>query len=292
MGLRRRSCEGQITNNKIQITKLKKQKTKSRMDYLLEMAIKAAIDAGKKILEIYASPDLGIENKEDLTPITRADKAAHEIIIEQLTSTGIPILSEEGKTIPWEIRKTWNKYWLVDPLDGTKEFIKRNGEFTVNIALIEKGTPVAGVIVVPVSGELFYANINGSFRCSIDFNGETNINHLIKNSIKLPYKKSGTDWVVAGSRSHINPETDEFILTIDTKGKPLKRITKGSSLKFCMVASGEADIYPRLGPTMEWDIAAGHAIALFAGKSITQYPSGEPVVYNKKHLQSPWFVVR
>jgi 3'(2'), 5'-bisphosphate nucleotidase len=284
MGLRRRSCERQNTNNKIQIRKI-------NMDPLLQKAIRAAIDAGKKILEIYELSDFKIETKIDNTPLTIADKKAHDIIIEQLKGE-FPILSEEGKSIPWETRKGWNSFWLVDPLDGTKEFIKRNGEFTVNIAFIEKGNPVIGVIFIPVLGELYYADKNGSFKYSINLNEEIAIDNLNQGSIKLPNEKSGTHYIVVGSRSHLNAETEEFIKDINTGGKPLKIVSKGSSLKLCLIASGEADIYPRLGSTMEWDIAAGHAIALFAGKSVVQYPSGVPVVYNKENLLNHWFVVR
>jgi 3'(2'), 5'-bisphosphate nucleotidase len=261
------------------------------MDALLRKAIVTAIDAGKKILEIYKQADFEIETKTDHTPLTIADKAAHFIITE-LLSGEFPMLSEEGKSIPWKIRKNWDSFWMVDPLDGTKEFIKRNGEFTVNIAFIEKGTPMIGVIVVPVLGELYYANENGSFKCNISLNEETDINDIIKNSIKLPSESEGTHFVVVGSRSHLNTETEEFIKNIDTKGKPLMIVTKGSSLKLCLVAMGKADVYPRLGPTMEWDIAAGHAIAIFAGRSVLQYPSGDPVVYNKENLLNPWFVVK
>jgi 3'(2'), 5'-bisphosphate nucleotidase len=261
------------------------------MNQLLEIAIRAAIDAGKKIVEIYGTSDFGIEVKEDQSPLTLADKASNEIINTCLIPSGIPILSEEGKTISWEDRKNWKSFWLVDPLDGTKEFIKRNGEFTVNIALIEKGTPVLGVIVVPVSGELYFADKNGSFKCFIDLNEEPVINNIIENSIQLPAERSGSHFVVVGSRSHLNPETEEFIRTLDTNGKPLKMVSKGSSLKLCLVASGEADIYPRLGPTMEWDIASGHAIARFAGRRVTML-NGEPLVYNKENLLNPYFVVR
>jgi 3'(2'), 5'-bisphosphate nucleotidase len=284
MGLRRRSCEKQSPNNKIQILRI-------NMDSLLQKAIRAAIDAGKKILDIYELSDFKIETKIDNTPLTIADKTAHDIITEQLKGE-FPILSEEGKSIPWEIRKEWDSFWLVDPLDGTKEFIKRNGEFTVNIAFIEKGNPLIGVIFIPVLGELYYADKNGSFKCSINLNEENTIDDLNQGSIKLPNEKSGAHYIVVGSRSHLNVETEEFIKNIITEGKPLKMVSKGSSLKLCLIASGEADIYPRLGPTMEWDIAAGHAIALFAGRSVVQYPSGEPMVYNKQNLLNPWFVVK
>jgi 3'(2'), 5'-bisphosphate nucleotidase len=262
------------------------------MDKLLEIAIRSAIEAGKKIMEIYGTSDFGIETKEDFSPLTLADKAAHETISGQLITTGIPILSEEGKTIPWETRRTWKTFWLIDPLDGTKEFIKKNGEFTVNIALIEKGNPILGVVFVPVSGELFYANKNGSYVSIVSFDKNADPEQITNNAVQLPILIQEEKFVVAGSRTHLNSETEEYITHLDTGGKPLTMISKGSSLKICMVATGEADIYPRLGPTMEWDIAAGHAIAIFAGKSVTQYPSGEPLIYNKENLLNPYFVVK
>jgi 3'(2'), 5'-bisphosphate nucleotidase len=261
------------------------------MDRLLDIAIIAAFDAGKKIMEIYSTPDFGIEMKADQSPLTKADKEAHETIVKQLITTEIPILSEEGISIPWEIRKNWNLFWLVDPLDGTKEFIKRNGEFTVNISLIENCSPVLGVIFVPVTNILYYGDKNGSYKCQINLNEKLEINNLIANSTKLPSQPSGSHFVVVGSRSHLNPETEKFILDLDPKGKQVKMVSIGSSLKFCLVASGEADIYPRLGPTMEWDIAAGHAIACFAGRKVTML-NGDSLVYNKENFLNPHFVVR
>lgn len=261
------------------------------MDQLLEIAIIAAIEAGKKIMEIYLTPEFEIEMKVDQSPLTLADKMAHETIFAYLVKTNVPILSEEGNSIPWEIRKNWNSFWLVDPLDGTKEFIIRNNEFTVNIAFIENGTPVIGVIFVPVSNELYYADKNGSFKCHVNLNEKSSIKSSFEKSRKLPFQPPGSQFVVVGSRSHLNKETEDFINKLDTKGKPLKMVTKGSSLKLCLVASGEADLYPRLGPTMEWDIAAGHAIAHFAGRSVTKL-NGDQLVYNKENLLNPYFVVK
>lgn len=262
------------------------------MSQLLQIAIEAAISAGEKIMKIYGNSDFGIEIKEDHSPLTLADKAANDTILEYLNTTEVPILSEEGKTISWETRKTWERFWLVDPLDGTKEFIKKNGEFTVNIALIENGIPVLGVVFVPVSGELYFANKNGSYKTTININDNPNYEQIKNTSVKLPCNSTGEKFVVVGSRSHQNSETKKYINQLDTGGKPIIMISKGSSLKLCMVASGEAQLYPRLGPTMEWDIAAGHAIAIFAGKTVSQIPSGEPIVYNKENLLNPYFVIR
>ncbi|MCF8360034.1 MAG: 3'(2'),5'-bisphosphate nucleotidase CysQ [Prolixibacteraceae bacterium] len=252
------------------------------MNQYIDIACKAAIEAGKEIISVYNSSDFSIEIKSDNSPLTRADKAAHQIITSYLEKTPFPILSEEGRTISYNERKKWETFWMVDPLDGTKEFIKRNGEFTVNIALIENNLPVAGVVYVPVTGVLYVADKNGAYKyCNGGKDAKT----------KLPIDKKHDTYRVVGSRSHMSPETEAFIKKIDSRGKPVEMVSKGSSLKICLVAEGNADIYPRLGPTMEWDTAAGHAIARFAGKKVTVYPTQEPLTYNKENLLNPYFIV-
>ncbi len=253
---------------------------------LTKTAVKAAIKAGNEILDVYYNSDFGVEFKSDNSPLTLADKRAHKVIVEYLSPTNIPVLSEEGNTIPFEERRNWELFWLVDPLDGTKEFIKRNNQFTVNIALIEGNSPVAGVVYVPVTKVLYWADQNGSFKAQVS--GENNLLNEIE---QLPVSSERKNFVVVGSKSHMNRETEEFISSIDTKGKAIEMVSKGSSLKLCMVAEGNADIYPRLGPTMEWDIAAGHAIVKFAGKKVYQFENKEPLIYNKENLLNPWFVV-
>jgi 3'(2'), 5'-bisphosphate nucleotidase len=253
---------------------------------LTDLAIKAAIKAGKEILDVYYNSDFNIEFKADNSPLTMADKRAHQAISEILAQTEIPVLSEEGRAIPFEERKNWTLFWLVDPLDGTKEFVKRNDEFTVNIALIEYGSPIAGVVFVPVTKELYWGNINGSFKALVE-----NENGSFSNIRQLPLSLKKNNYVVAGSKSHMNVETENYIQSLDTKGKTIEMRSKGSSLKICMVAEGNADVYPRLAPTMEWDTAAGHAIVKFAGKQIIQFEKKEPLVYNKENLLNPWFVV-
>lgn len=253
---------------------------------LTETAIKAAIKAGKEILDVYYNSDFEVEFKSDNSPLTIADKRAHNVIVEYLSPTEIPILSEEGKTISYEERRKWNLFWLVDPLDGTKEFVKRNDEFTVNIALIKDNAPIAGVVYVPVTKTLYWSNLKGSFKAIVEDENET-----FTDIHKLPLSTKQDSYVVAGSKSHMNTETEAFIQSLDTKGKPIEMKSKGSSLKICMVAEGFADIYPRLAPTMEWDTAAGHAIVKFAGKQIIQFENKEPLVYNKENLLNPWFVV-
>lgn len=260
---------------------------KTDIENLTKTAVNAALEAGKEILDVYYNQNFDIELKPDKSPLTIADKRAHNIITEYLKPTKIPVLSEEGMTIAFNERKIWKLFWLVDPLDGTKEFIKRNGEFTVNIALIENGSPVAGVVYVPVGKEMYYANFNGSYKS--DFDEESN---SLKNVRKLPLKGEKEFFVIAGSKSHMNAETESFIQKLETLGKPVKIISKGSSLKICMAATGEVDVYPRLAPTMEWDTAAAHAIVKFAGKNIFSIETTEPLVYNKESLLNPWFVVK
>ena len=254
---------------------------------LTDIAIKAAINAGKEILDVYYNYDFAVEFKSDNSPLTIADKRAHDVIIHTLGATHIPVLSEEGKSIPFEERKNWKLFWLVDPLDGTKEFVKRNDEFTVNIALIENNSPVAGVVYMPVTKDIYWGNLNGSFKAKID--NEYKINAVIQ---RLPLNVERNTFIVAGSKSHMNAETERYIQLLDTKGKPVEMRSKGSALKICMVAEGIADIYPRLAPTMEWDTAAGHAIVKNAGKEIVQFENDLPLEYNKENLLNPWFVVK
>lgn len=261
----------------------------------LLISISTAIKAGEEILKIYNSKDFDIKLKSDDSPLTTADKNAHKIIVENLSKTNIPILSEEGKHIPFKDRTNWERYWLVDPLDGTKEFIKRNGEFTVNIALIEKDTPILGVIYVPVTKDLYFGTLNiGSYKAiNQDLESfESDINTLMQVSFKLPFIIDNDHYTVVGSRSHMNQETENFIAKLKSKHGEIDFISKGSSLKICMVAEGLANIYPRFAPTMEWDTGAGHAIALNAGCTVTQADEKTPVVYNKEDLLNPWFIVK
>jgi 3'(2'), 5'-bisphosphate nucleotidase len=209
-----------------------------------------------------------------------------------LQETSIPVLSEEGKHLPYTERKQWEKLWLVDPLDGTKEFIKKNGEFTVNIALIENGVPVAGIIYVPVT-EILYVGINnlGAFKLkdTSDFRGT--LDDLKKKAINLPENKKASAFRVVASRSHLSKETEAFIEKMKRKHSNITTVSIGSSLKLCLIAEGAADIYPRFAPTMEWDTAAGHAIVKAAGGKVV-LADGEKteVIYNKENLLNPWFI--
>ena len=238
----------------------------------LYIAIRAAVDAGKSIMDIYNDPesDFGIERKADNSPLTKADKAAHRLITNALSVTPFPVLSEEGKEIPFKERSKWETLWIVDPLDGTKEFIKKNGEFTVNIALVEKGVPVLGVIYVPVRKELYFASSSvGAYKFTgIDSSSQPSMDEMKQGAIHLPMALAHQGIVVVASRSHQTEETTAFIDNLRKQGKPVTLISSGSSLKICLVAEGSADIYPRFAPTMEWDTAAGHAIAKSAGCDI------------------------
>jgi 3'(2'), 5'-bisphosphate nucleotidase len=238
-----------------------------------------AKEAGNAIMQVYKQ-DFKVEYKQDDSPLTLADKKANDIIEDGLNQLSVifPILSEEGKEILYEDRKHWEYFWLVDPLDGTKEFVKKNDEFTVNIALIHKDTPVLGVVYAPALDVCYWAKQDkGAF----------------KDGQRLPFKakEQFEMYKIIASRSHMSDETQEFINAIDTD-KEKELISIGSSLKICLVAEGEADIYPRLGPTMEWDTGAAHAIIQESGKSIKGYTNSQYLefLYNKKNLLNSWFV--
>jgi 3'(2'), 5'-bisphosphate nucleotidase len=257
---------------------------------LLLTSINAAIKAGYEIMKVYES-DFDVENKEDNTPLTIADKKSNSVIEEELRASNIPYLSEEGKSILYQKRKDWKYLWIVDPLDGTKEFIKRNGEFTVNIALIKENKPIMGVIYVPCTKELYFSLEGiGSYKIEID-NCVKDLDNLIDLSARLPVSHERLEYVVVGSRSHMTKETKEYVDLMKLKKKEIRVLAIGSSLKICMVAEGRADSYPRYAPTMEWDTAAGHAIANMAGFKILEYNSSEEIVYNKESLLNPWFLV-
>lgn len=265
-------------------------KDKKMLEHLLKIAIKASIKAGDAILKIYETEDFGVDMKSDHSPLTKADLASNEVIMEYLSQTGIPILSEEGRSIPYEERKEWNQLWIVDPLDGTKEFIKRNGEFTVNIALIENGEVILGVVYTPVLRELYYgAKGLGSFKVS---EASVYSEDLLSGGQKLPLKKDRLQYTIVASRSHMSPETEEFIKEKEREHGQIKTISKGSSLKLCMVAEGSADCYPRFAPTMEWDTAAGQGVCLFAGFDVIEWNTKQTMKYNREELLNNWFLVQ
>ena len=237
-------------------------------------------DAGSAIMEIYKRADLGVEQKADDSPLTLADKAANDIICKGLEnlSERFPIISEENKEIPYEERKEYKYVWMVDPLDGTKEFIKRNGEFTVNIALIHEGRSIAGFVYAPDLDELYYA-IEGQGAYQVFADKKL---RLTSNTINLTDKGLR----VVGSRSHLNDATQAFVDALNEA----EIVPKGSSLKFLILAKGEADLYPRMAPTMEWDTAAAERILREAGGQVVQALHKEPMRYNKEDLLNPHFI--
>jgi 3'(2'), 5'-bisphosphate nucleotidase len=251
------------------------------LEALLILAIQAAEEGCREILHVYNSGDFKQEEKGDKSPLTLADKNAHRKISSILEPTGIPILSEEGKNIPYEERKNWSHFWMVDPLDGTKEFIKRNDEFTVNIALIERDAPILGVVAVPVKHEIYYAT--HGYGAYLRKGG---VDHKLERKKPVDLGQEGLR--VVASRSHMNDETQNFINGLRNPGL----VSAGSSLKFMLVASGKADLYPRYAPTMEWDTAAAHAIVKETGHEVIQYGKTEPLRYNKENLLNPYFLVR
>ena len=274
---------------------------------LLPDLAQIAIGAGRKILEIYAQ-DFSVEHKEDNSPLTLADRRSHDFIVGSLKrlrfgrGEPLPILSEEGKDIPYAERRGWARYWLVDPLDGTKEFVKRNGEFTINIALMEDGAPLLGIMHIPVLDLMYFGTQStGSFRLSAatDVLGprpeadELSVEGLLAAAQKLPTEppRGANEVVLVGSRSHRSPRVDEYVHALETEGKTVSTVSRGSALKFCLVAEGSADLYPRFGPTMEWDTAAGHAICSCVGKQVLEYATRKPLRYNKENLVNPEFIV-
>lgn len=236
-------------------------------------------------MEIYADEStFAVEQKDDDSPLTAADRAANDLIcagLAQMTPE-IPIISEENKRLPYSERQHWSRCWLVDPLDGTKEFLKRNGDFTVNIALIEGGRPVLGIVHTPVTGHIAWAaeGLGAWQRSSI-------------NEADLPLRVARFSWADKGlrfvcSRTHLNPETAAYLGRFEAP----ETISRGSSLKFLLIANGEAQVYPRLGPTSEWDTAAAQAIVEAAGGTVLEYETDQPLRYNKENLLNPWFIAQ
>jgi len=241
--------------------------------------------AGDEIMRIYQQ-DFDVDYKKDNSPLTKADIKSNEIITEGLKELypKIPILSEENKEVPYNTRKNWEYFWLVDPLDGTKEFVKKNGEFTVNIALIHKDSPVLGVIYAPTLEVLYYAQKDqGAFKQEKNKKPQRLpiYRHIDNNTLKI---------IV--SKSHYNQETREFVNSLEKQYENIEFINIGSSLKFCLIAEGKTDIYPRLAPTMEWDIAAGQAIVEQAGGEIVEFKTQTTLKYNKQNLLNPRFVTK
>lgn len=264
---------------------------KTNLKELLLIAIDASIEAGKRILEIYEE-DFDVEMKSDNSPLTIADKNANDIINQHLIKTNIPIISEENKQTDYSIRKEWDLCWIVDPLDGTKEFIKRNGEFTVNIALVKNKKPLLGIIYVPVAKELYYGDVSKKKAYKLIVNKFFNTDEIFNEKDEIHRSQNKNELKIVGSRSHMNNETEQFVKRLEGQKNKVNIVSKGSSLKFCIVAEGNADIYPRFAPTMEWDTAAGQAICEASGIRVISNETNEPLLYNKENLLNPWFVVK
>ncbi|XPV67631.1 MAG: 3'(2'),5'-bisphosphate nucleotidase CysQ [Halarcobacter sp.] len=261
---------------------------------------KIALKAGSLIMDIYKR-DFSVEYKDDKSPLTEADTKSNQLICFELNRLypEIPLMSEENKQTEYSIRKDWEYYFCIDPIDGTKEFIKKNDEFTVNIALIYKNTPILGVVYAPALGDMYYAKKgDGAFKEVIS----TQYSVLSKEKLPIYTNNDIKENIsVVASKSHLSIETQNFIDNLALKTEHLILVSKGSSLKLCMVATGEADIYPRLAPTMEWDTAAADAIVRESGKLAYQFHSKfniensileQAVVYNKANLLNPWFIVK
>jgi 3'(2'), 5'-bisphosphate nucleotidase len=275
---------------------------------LLPHALAAAAAGAEETLTVYREGNLETESKEDDTPLTRADRNAHAVILERLSASGLPALSEEGHHAAYAERSAWDRFWLVDPLDGTKEFVKRTEEFTVNVALVQAGVPVLGVVVLPALGTVYFGTAaDGAYRLSTAEltrwleAAEPSRNALPEAAARIaaePAPQAATAVCrVVGSRSHMDDTTQAFIDALRKQYADVELVVAGSSAKLCRVADGSAHIYPRFGPTMEWDTAAGDAVVRAAGGHVYEARSdgsvtAQPLRYNKEDLHNPSFVAR
>lgn len=303
---------------------------KTNMKEYMDIAYRASLQAGAEILKVYESDDFNVESKADNSPLTLADRRAHSVIEEALKQTGLPMLSEEGAQIPSGQRSHWDLYWLIDPLDGTKEFIKRNGEFTVNIALMaphkvpqkapnmasneapntapaDHHVPIAGVVYVPVK-DIAYIGLQDEGAWKITDASQAGpqagqmagpsaaaaeLSDTLAAGRKLPVLTPHTrPFAAVMSRSHNSLETEQYVAGLEEKFGPAQRVSSGSSIKLCLVAEGTADVYPRFAPTMEWDTAAGDAVCRAAECRVSQQDGQTPLLYNKENLLNPWFIVQ
>ena len=265
----------------------------------LRVAVAASREAGREILQVYRR-DFAVDTKEGLTPITEADRRAHQGILRRLAAASPdPILSEEGRDIPFEERRGWDVYWLVDPLDGTKEFVKRNGEFTVNIALMDGDGPVLGVVYAPVLEVLYFAWRGGGAHRLRGLPAAANVAELLESaetlsrrgSLELDEVRPHDRVIVMASRSHRGPAFERYVRELRRYAGEVEIRSLGSALKPCVIAAGEADIYPRFGRTMEWDTAAAHAVVREVGKRMVTIEAGRELIYNKPELVNPSFLV-
>jgi 3'(2'), 5'-bisphosphate nucleotidase len=255
----------------------------------LKLAIEASIQAGKKIIQIYNSDDFNLEYKLDDSPVTLADTASNKIIENILEASNIPILSEEGNILDFNKRKNLKHLWIVDPLDGTKEFIKKNNEFTVNISLIENSIPVIGVIYAPALNVLYFSEKKiGAYKIFITALDEFDNSK----AFRLPLLKKSNEYKVLTSRSHLDNNTLDYIDNLKVNNLKVVSVPMGSSLKFCLLAEGLADCYPRFSPCMEWDTAAGQIICYEAGFKVIDLKTMKPIVYNRENLINNYFIAK
>lgn len=261
-----------------------------KINQLAEIAIESSIKAGAEIMKIY-NGDMQVQIKDDDSPLTLADRNANTIINSFLLKTDIPIISEENKNADYQERKNWETCWIVDPLDGTKEFIKKNGEFTVNIAMVKAGRPILGVIYVPVTKELYFTatDMQGSYKLVVE-DSNFGYDYLTSAATPLTPAQEGSIIKIVGSRSHLNQDTQDYVDEVKQSSN-VEIVSKGSSLKFCLVAEGLAHRYPRFAPTMEWDTAAGQAICEAVGLKVIDQDTGDLLQYNKENLLNPYFLV-
>ena len=263
-------------------------------EYLLPCAFNAAVRAGAEIMKVYNSNEYNVEVKSDKSPLTIADRLAHNKIKEMLGETRIPILSEEGREILYDERKNWEMFWLVDPLDGTKEFIKRNNEFTVNIALMVDNKCAGAIVYVPYLGKIYFAEEGGGAKLLEGVQPDENASYtdadIRHRAQSLPLAAAAHDtFRVAVSRSHQTVSTKRYIDKMREKHPDLELIEQGSSYKFCLIAEGVIDYYPRTTRTYEWDTAAAELILVEAGGTVRSLPKREKLQYNKSDLSNPWF---
>jgi 3'(2'), 5'-bisphosphate nucleotidase len=264
--------------------------------YLFSVAFYAALQAGRQVLDIMDSEDYQISMKSDNTPISLADRMAHKTIGDFLMHTRIPVMSEEGRNILFEERRSWDVLWIVDPLDGTRQFIKKRKEFTVNIALISAGSPVLGVIYAPAYGAIYFGHREiGSYKMKIDNLDEVlrySFDDIFAKSMEMP--SSGNDkpkaYTILASLNHTNRDTMKFVENMKAKHGEVVMEQIGSSLKMCLLADGLADVYARHTNTYEWDTAAAQAVLEGAGYSIRNIETGSPLIYNKESLTNPYFI--
>ncbi|HAN77974.1 MAG TPA: 3'(2'),5'-bisphosphate nucleotidase [Bacteroidales bacterium] len=265
---------------------------KTMLPEILYTAIKTALDAGKTIMYFYAQ-NISASYKADQSPVTEADITAGKLINEALMPLGFPIINEETEIPDYETRRHFTNYWLIDPLDGTKEFLKRNGEFSVNIAFIDINLPILGVIYLPAKQLLYFAEESiGSYKLDLSQSVfPSTLEELLAISQKLPLPTERTVPRIIGSRSSEKKETARQVDLLKQLHPNAEVLYLGSSLKFCLLAEGSADYYPRFSPCMEWDTAAGHAIAKYAGKTVFDVSTKNELLYNKQSLESPNFIV-